>query len=112
MNTKTLLALGGIAWIAYILYKNNKQDKLIQEIKNELEDAKGKLEMATGQVITELPTKVKETFGMTKPNVDLQLFGSEVKKRYNASKNATVAPAIVQVDNEAGMPYEKFQEGM
>lgn len=112
MNTKTLLALGGVAWIAYILYKNNKQDKLIQEIKNELEDAKGKLEMAAGQAITELPTKIKETFGMTRPNVDVQLFGTEIKKRYDATKNATVSPAVIQVINEAGLPYEKFQEGM
>jgi uncharacterized protein YjbJ (UPF0337 family) len=111
MNLKTLLGIGGIAWIAYILYKNNKQDMLIQEIKNELEDAKAKLEGAASQVITELPTKVKETFGMSTPNIDMQLFGN-VKQSYNASKNATVAPAVIQVINEAGLPYEKFQEGM
>jgi len=111
MNIKTLLGIGGIAWIAYILYKNNKQDMLIQEIKNELEDAKAKLEGAASQVITELPTRVRETFGMDTPNIDMQLFGN-VKKRFDASKNATVAPAVIQVINEAGLPYEKFQEGM
>lgn len=112
MNTKTLLLLGGAAWLVYVLYKNNKQDRLIQEIKNELEDAKEKLEMATGQVITELPTKIKETFGMKKPNVDLQIFGDKVSQIYNASKNATVSPATLQVINESGLPYEKFEEGM
>ncbi len=111
MNVKTLLGIGGIAWIAYILYKNNKQDMLIQEIKNELEDAKAKLEGTASQVITELPTKIKETFGMSTPNIDMQLFG-DVKKRFDASKNATVAPAVIQVINESGLPYEKFQEGM
>ena len=96
-NLKTLLGIGTIAWIGYILYKNNKQDKLIQEIKNELEDAKAKMEGVSGQVITELPTKVKETFGMATPNVDLQIFGDKVSQIYNASKNATVAPAPYQV---------------
>ena len=112
MEMKNLLLLGGLGWLGYVIYKNNKQDKLIQEIKNELEDAKGKLEMVAGQAITELPTKIKETFGMTRPNIDLQLFGTEVKQAYNASKNATVSPAVIQVINEAGLPYEKFQEGM
>jgi hypothetical protein len=111
-NLRTLLGVGTIVWIGYILYKNNKQDKLIQEIKNELEDAKNKIETATGQVITELPTRVKETFGMTRPNVDLQIFGDKVSQKYNASKNATVSPAIVNVINEEGLPYEKFQQGM
>ena len=59
-----------------------------------------------------VPTKIKETFGMTRPNIDVQLFGTEVKQAYNASKNATVSPAVIQVINEAGLPYEKFQEGM
>jgi uncharacterized protein YjbJ (UPF0337 family) len=93
-NLKTLLGVGTIAWLGYVIYKNNKQDKLIQEIKNELEDAKAKLE---GVNISELPTKVKETFGMAKPNVDLQIFGDKVSQVYNASKNATVAPAPYQV---------------
>lgn len=97
MNFKTLLGLGTIAWLGYVIYKNNKQDKLIQEIRNELDDAKAKLETASGQVITELPTKVKETFGMGKSNVDLQIFGDKVSQVYNASKNATVAPAPYQV---------------
>jgi hypothetical protein len=111
MNVKTLLGIGVIAWLGYILYKSNKQDKLIEEIKNQLEDAKNKLEGTASQVITELPTRVRETFGMDTPNIDMQLFGN-VKKRFDASKNATVAPAVIQVINEAGLPYEKFQEGM
>jgi hypothetical protein len=108
INFKTILGVGTIAWLGYVIYKNNKQDKLIQEIKNELEDAKAKIE---GVNISELPTKIKETFGMTKPNVDLELFGN-VKQPYNASKNATVSPAPYQVVNESGMPYEKYSEGM
>jgi hypothetical protein len=111
MNFKTILGVGAVVWIGYILYKNNKQDKLIEEIKNQLEDAKAKIEGTASQVITELPTRIKETFGMTKPNVDLELFGN-VKQQYNASKNATVSPAVINVINEAGLPYEKFQEGM
>jgi uncharacterized protein YjbJ (UPF0337 family) len=93
-NLKTLLGVGTIAWLGYVIYKNNKQDKLIQEIKNELEDAKAKLE---GVNISALPAKVKETFGMAKPNVDLQIFGDKVSQVYNASKNATVSPAPYQV---------------
>jgi len=93
-NLKTLLGVATIGWLGYVIYKNNKQDKLIQEIKNELEDAKAKLE---GVNISALPTKVKETFGMAKPNVDLQIFGDKVSQVYNASKNATVAPAPYQV---------------
>jgi hypothetical protein len=93
-NLKTLLGVATIAWLGYVIYKNNKQDKLIQEIKNELEDAKAKLE---GVNISALPAKVKETFGMAKPNVDLQIFGDKVSQVYNASKNATVAPAPYQV---------------
>jgi len=93
-NLKTLLGVATIAWLGYVIYKNNKQDKLIQEIKNELEDAKAKLE---GVNISALPEKVKETFGMAKPNVDLQIFGDKVSQVYNASKNATVAPAPYQV---------------
>jgi uncharacterized protein YjbJ (UPF0337 family) len=93
-NLKTILGVGTIAWLGYVIYKNNKQDKLIQEIKNELEDAKAKLE---GVNISALPAKVKETFGMAKPNVDLQIFGDKVSQVYNASKNATVSPAPYQV---------------
>ena len=93
-NLKTLLGVATIGWLGYVIYKNNKQDKLIQEIKNELEDAKAKLE---GVNISALPAKVKETFGMAKPNVDLQIFGDKVSQVYNASKNATVSPAPYQV---------------
>ena len=83
----------------------------LSENEGQLEDAKNKLEGTASQVITELPTRVRETFGMDTPNIDMQLFGN-VKKRFDASKNATVAPAVIQVINEAGLPYEKFQEGM
>lgn len=107
---KTLLTIGVIIWIGYILYKNNEQDMAMKDLSHRVHA----LEQSLAQAMTnnipddvpgaqQLPTPVIQT-SLT-PAQNSQMYNDRILgmlprrslMNYNASGNATVSPMPTQV---------------
>lgn len=84
MKVENILIVGGLAFVAYWLFKKNK--KIVDII-----DANSKSETAPKTIILNLNQK-KERVPVLNPNVE---------KRYNATPFATVSPAMVEVNGKS-----------
>jgi hypothetical protein len=93
MKTRDILLAGSVIWIAYMLYSNANRDKKIKSLSAAVVQTNESLKNAILQLSHSFTVPPKY-IGNGNDNV---LFPAGIQQDYNSTKNATVAPAMVQV---------------
>lgn len=90
---KNLLTIAGVGWIIYALYKNQKQDKQIAELKTALQNANTAYSQPQSKSVESKYQVEKQVI-----NPKAELFPTDILvQKFDSSKNATTSPAPTQV---------------